>query len=95
MTHRRQHQGFSVVEILLVVVVVGIIGVLGLTFARNHQTPTSPPANMNTSSPATDSSTVPNIRSTDDLDKAQAVLDQTPIDMGNDAGHLDAELTNL
>jgi len=88
-------KGFSIVEIVLVVVVLGIIGFLGYTFYNNSQTSKNPVAESSQAPTATDVATAPGISSTADLDKAQAVLDQTNPGSSTDSSQLDSELSNF
>lgn len=95
-TYTRQ-KGFSIVEILLVVAVVGIIGFLGYTFYNNYQTETNKTSTADSSQSATasDVATAPAVNSASDLDKAQAVLDQTNPGSSTDASQLDSEVSNF
>ncbi len=98
----KSQSGFSAVEALIIIVVVGIIGLVGYTVYNGQQNKTASPS---TSQPASsdqpavsnDVQSAPEISSTKDLDKAQAVLDQTdPVaSNGNDTSQLDAQLADF
>lgn len=92
LTHQK---GFSIVEIVFVVAVLGVIGFLGYTFYSNSHTSKDPVADSSQSATVTDVTTAPNVSSTADLDKAQAVLDQTNPDSNSDSSQLELELSNF
>lgn len=94
MNNLTRQKGFSIVEIVLAVVILGIIGFLGYTFYSNSQTK-STASNTSQSATANDVATAPNISSTADLDKAQALLDQTNPGSTTDASQLDSQLSNF
>ena len=85
----RNQSGFGGVEMLLVVIVVALIGALGLVFYNRNNALI---ANNGGQSPvASDVQSAPEIQSASDLEKAEAVLDQTdPSASEVDASQLDA-----
>lgn len=86
--NQRTTQGFSIVEVAVVIFIVVIIGFLGYTFYMRTQ-----------AAPTTDSSqsetavgTAPDINDTADLDTAAAVVDETNTDAAlDDLNKLDDE----
>lgn len=78
-------QGFSVVEILLVIVVLAIIGLLGYMFLTRSQMAA-------TNHSDTSEVAAPEIKQTADLDTAQSVVDSTDPDTAlDDLDQLDKE----
>lgn len=91
--------GFSIVEVLIVVAVVAVLSFVGYTVYDRQQVKTTDSESNTTqqitdqSSSATDVKSAPTINSTEDLDKAEAILDQTDPGGSNnvDANQLDSE----
>lgn len=92
--------GFSVVETIVVVVVLAIIGGLGYalynhfhtssdTATSTDQTSTSQPAAASDVQPA------PQITTTEDLDKAEQVLDQSTMSSDSDMSQLDTQASGF
>lgn len=66
-----KQRGFSVVEVLLVAVVVAVLAFVGYRIYQNRQVKTDVPAPQ---------SSVPEVKTTADLDKASKTLDDTNVD---------------
>lgn len=101
MRFTKNQSGFSAVEIVIVVVVVGVLGLVGYNVYNRQQNKS---ASSDTSQSSSDQSAsaddvkpAPEINSTEDLDKAQAVLDQTDPNTSNnsDTSQLDSQLANF
>jgi prepilin-type N-terminal cleavage/methylation domain-containing protein len=92
---RTNQSGFSAVEIVIVLVIVGAIGLVGYTVYNRQQdkaTDGTSQQSAEQSPTATDVQSAPEVKSTEDLDKAEAVLDATdPGSSNTDAGMLDSE----
>ena len=94
--HNNQ-SGFSIVELLIVVAVVAVWSFIGYAvYDRQQGKTTNPGSNTtqqttNQSSTANDVKSAPEINSTDDLDKAEAILDQTN---PNGSNNVDANQLN-
>lgn len=86
MTMKRNNAGFGVVEIILVAVVVAIIGLIGY---RVWDTTMSADTETTSQQPQTTQQSVeneaPKIEKSEDLDKADSVLDDTDIEGGSEA----------
>jgi hypothetical protein len=85
----KQH-GFSVAELGIVCVVVFVIGLLGYVFYDRLIDGASTTETAQTTTDA-----VPTIASTEDLTKAEAVLDDASLDDGTTLSQLDAELASF
>lgn len=97
-TNPRNKAGFSVVEILIVVVVLVIIGGLGyVLYNRLHQAPDTTTATTKTqdSAAASGIQTAPEIKSVDDLTKAEQVLDQSDVSSSSDASQFDTQTSGF
>lgn len=96
---RANQSGFSAVELVIILVFVGALAFVGNTVYNRQQDKktadnTSQQA-ADESATATDVRSAPEIKSTDDLDKASATLNQIDPDGSNntDASQLDRELS--
>ena len=79
---RGARNGFTLIEIMIVVLVIGIVGVIGWrVYDANVNKPTANQTGMPTSSEAA------KIQNTSDLDKATQTLDNTDV-----AGNYESEL---
>lgn len=93
--------GFSAVEVVLVLAIVGVLGYVGyFVYSKNNETKndtatTQSTESVNTSSSATDVAEAPDIKSTSDLDKAQATLDATDPSSNADSTQLNSQLSGL
>jgi hypothetical protein len=88
-------KGFSVVEFLTILIVVVAVSVIGY-FAFNKMQENKE-ANDTSSSQTTnnkETAEAPTVKSTQDLDKADAALDSSKLDDGSDAS-LDTELNKF
>lgn len=85
----KQH-GFSVVELGLVCGVVLIVGVLGYVFYNRAINGVEP-----VETAQIDTAEVPTIRTTDDLAKAETMLDDTNLEDDTTLSSLDAELATF
>ena len=89
--------GFSVVEAFIVILVVGVLGLAGyMVYIRQQDNDkpatTSSSTQATEESPTADVGSAPEIKTTDDLSKAETVIDQTdPGSSETDAGQLDGE----
>ena len=84
----RKNKGFSVVEVVIVVVVVGVITTLGVVgYNRWKQTQV---VSKDTTAQQADTATVPEVKTTSDLDKALTTLDQADV-TGTDTTQLDSQ----
>lgn len=95
---RVNQSGFSAVELIIILVVVGALGFVGYTVYNRQQDNKTDSTSQQTkeeSATASDVRSAPEIRSTSDLDKASATLDQTDPGGSNntDASQLDSELS--
>lgn len=91
----KNHAGFSIVEIVIVLAVVILIGCLGYVFINrtNSNTATQDTALQ---SDTNDVSSTPQINSREDLDAAEKVLDENdPVKNNMDATELDGELSKF
>ncbi|MFZ1258379.1 MAG: hypothetical protein WAQ25_02825 [Candidatus Saccharimonas sp.] len=88
--------GFSAIEATIVVVVVALVGYLGYTAYTQMNKP-RPTAITSQSPTAQDVAPTPAVSSTNDLDTAKKLLDDTdPINSNTaDTSLLDAELNNF
>lgn len=95
MSIRKNQTGFSAIELIVALVVVGGLAFAGYTVFNRQQAAES--ADTTTSQPATvnDVPSAPEITDTDDLDKANATLDQVEIDGDSDSSQLDVELATF
>lgn len=95
-----QQNGFSVVELVIVIAVLAVVGAVGYT-VKNRQTAVTTPVSSTSavtgSAKATNVGTAPTIQTTSDLDTAAATLDQN--DPGStynsDLGQLDTETSDF
>lgn len=87
--------GFSAVEIVLVLAIVGLFGFVGYKVYSQQQTKTADNSSQNVEQSATanDVPSAPQIKTTDDLTKAEKTLDSTSVDGSNDSSQLDNELS--
>lgn len=77
---KKSQKGFAALEILLLVAVVAIVALIGYRVVSNHNTKASNQASngvSDQSKASTDVTTVPQINSKSDLDKAEATLNQS------------------
>lgn len=91
MSRSSTQHGFSILETLIVLVVVAALGFVGYkVYARQHDgNTTASTSQANSSSKANDVAKAPDIKTTGDLDKAAATLDQTdPAASNNDSSQL-------
>lgn len=84
----RKNKGFSVVEVVIVVVVVGVIATLGVV-GYNRWKQTQVVSKDDTTQQA-DTATIPEVKTTGDLDKALSTLDQADV-AGTDTTQLDSQ----
>lgn len=84
----RKNKGFSVVEVVIVVVVVGVIATLGVV-GYNRWKQAQVVSKDDTAQQA-DAATVPDVKTTTDLDKALSTLDQADV-AGTDTTQLDSQ----
>lgn len=94
MSRVNKKSGFSIIEIIVVLAVVGVLGYLGYSFYNNQlkiADDSSQAAQQ--SATANDVPAAPEIKSTDDLTKAEKLLDETNLDNTSDNSQLDAELS--
>ncbi|MES2971285.1 MAG: hypothetical protein V4702_03130 [Patescibacteria group bacterium] len=98
---RTNQSGFSAVELIIILAVVAGLGFVGYTvYDRQPDKKTTDNTSQqpkNESATATDVGSAPEIKSTSDLDKASATLDQTDPDGSNstDASQLDSEVSTF
>lgn len=102
MPYRTNEAGFSVFELVMVIAIVAILGLAGYSiYSRQNAKTTNGSSTSQASNSATakanDVASSPNIRTTSDLDKAAATLDQTDPGGSNntDANQLDSQLANF
>lgn len=94
---RTNKLGFSAVEIVIVIVILGLIGLVGYTVYSKQQTKPATEEAATTqqkteqSPTASDVQSAPEIKSTEDLDKAEAVIDSTEPGSSKDEQTLDDE----
>lgn len=85
---RPSQQGFSLVELIIIIVVVAtlvFVGVVVVQKQRDNSTDNSATSSLEESATATDVGSAPAVNSTEDLDTAQAMLDQTDPAASNSA----------
>lgn len=95
MSFRKKQAGFSAVELVIVLVVVGVLATVGyMVYSRQQDNKT---ANSGTSQSASaeDVPSAPEIKSSSDLDKASATLDDVNLDKNKDGSQLDSELSTF
>lgn len=97
---RSNQKGFSIIEVSIVILVVALVAFAGFyVYNRNHKTVTQEPTSsaQKTTEPTTVKvKNVAVIKTTADLDKASATLDQTnPEDSNTDVTTLDSQLNGL
>lgn len=88
---RTNQNGFSIVEVLLVLVVVAVLGFVGYkVYSRQHDSSATTASSQSTgSATANDVASAPDVKSTSDLDKAATTLDQTdPAASNSDSSQL-------
>lgn len=87
--------GFSVVELVVVLAIVGLLGFVGYKVYSQQQTKTADTPSQTTEQSATakDVPSAPQIKTTEDLTKAEQTLDSTSVDGSNDSSQLDNELS--
>jgi len=93
---RQSQTGFSAVEGLLIVAVVAVLGFVGYKVYSGQQDKPASTGNNQTadqSAKADDVPEAPEIKETNDLDKANATLDQVNPD--DDTGELDSQLSSF
>ncbi len=96
MNFRKNQAGFSAVELLIVVVIVGLLGFVGyMVYGKQQDKNNAVDTSQNSSrqESANDVPEAPEIKSTSDLDKASATLDN--VDTNNDSSELDKEVSNF
>jgi prepilin-type N-terminal cleavage/methylation domain-containing protein len=97
----KSNSGFALLELIAVVVIVGLIALAGLkVYGAHKNSVASESAATNTSSQESLKSaaaTVPQVKSSADLDKASKVLDQNDPDStnANDSAQLDNDANDL
>jgi prepilin-type N-terminal cleavage/methylation domain-containing protein len=104
MRYRTNQAGFSVVELVIVLGVVGVLGFVGYgvydrqnaKITDSSTTDTSQTASSQ-SAKANDVASAPTVSSTNDLDKASAILNQTDPSGSNntDASQLNSQLSTF
>jgi len=88
MSFLKQQLGFSIVELSIVVLVIGLVGFAGYTiYSRGHDIAT------NQSAIATDVPTAPQIHATNDLNKAEQMLEEMDSSSSADEAQLDAQVS--
>ncbi len=98
MKARHSQQGFSVIELVLIVGFLGIVAVIGLRVASNHTkiaSLSSAPASSSTK--ASTVSTAPDVAKASDLTTAQQILNANDPTTANsaDSNQLDNDLAGL
>jgi prepilin-type N-terminal cleavage/methylation domain-containing protein len=103
--HVRSNQdGFTAIELVIVVLIVAILGFVGYTvYSRqnaktvSNTTPAVSPTSTNPSASAHDVASAPSISSSADLDKAATMLDQTDLNSSSsaDSTQLDSQLSTF
>lgn len=89
----RKNNGFSVVEVFIVVAVVGVVVTLGVVgYNRWRQTQATQDAKTDTSQQAATSA--PEITTSSDLDKALTTLDQADV-AGTDDSQLESQSSSF
>jgi prepilin-type N-terminal cleavage/methylation domain-containing protein len=87
-----KQNGFSIVETLIVLLVIAVLGFVGYkVYSRQHDNKATTTASSQPASSATanDVAKAPDIKTTGDLDKAAATLDQTdPAASNSDSSQL-------
>jgi guanyl-specific ribonuclease Sa len=93
---RLRQAGFAGVEaVLIIIVLVGVIA-LGYMVMKRHSAATkNSAATTTTASSASSVPAAPEVKSTQDLTKAQQSLDDTNLDSGSDTSKLDAQLNSF
>lgn len=86
-------KGFSAVEFVIIALVVAVVGFVGYTVYDRQQNDKA--ASTVESSQATDVPAAPEIKNTDDLQAAEAVLDQTDTSNSADSSELDKQLNSF
>jgi len=85
-------QGFSIIELLVIIIVVGLIGVVGYffygNFISNNQVKEQSPV-------ASGVPVAPAITTTANLDEAEVVLNGINLDDNTDELQIDSELSNF
>ena len=85
-------QGFSAVEVLIVLVVLGLVGGLGYVYVSNMNKPKSSDSSQATT---TEKPAVTAIKSTADIDKATAELDSLDVSDTSSASSLNKSTSGL
>jgi len=85
--------GFSALLPVLLVIVVAVIGGVGYTVAKRNAATPNQAATQD--AVANDVPAAPDISSADDLDKANAALDSTDTEGGDDLNQLENELNQF
>lgn len=97
MSIRKNQAGFSVVEVVLLLAIAGLLAYIGYRVYGQYSS-TNNPNTASTSSEsrvASDVPSAPQIKSTRDLDKASATLDQIDVNASGDNSKLDSELESF
>lgn len=90
---KRMHtKGFSIVEVGLIIAVIAIIGGLGVVFYNKWQASHQTQASTSTTS-AAQSTAVPTVTKTADLDTASTALDSTDVTSSSDEAALNSNLS--
>jgi hypothetical protein len=95
MRHQKKTQtGFGIVQISLIVFMAVAIGLTGFAIInRQNDKSASDPTGTSEQSPAVEGvSPAPEIKSTEDLSRAEKAVDESQVEGSNDASELDAEL---
>lgn len=95
MSFRNRQSGFSAVELVIVVAVVGVLALVGYMVINRQGG--NPVANTGNQQPAAtdDVPAAPEIKSSEDLDKAESTLDGMNTDSTSDSSQLDSELNSF
>ena len=94
MSTSSSRSGFSAVEIVIAIVTVAMIGFLGYSFYANYQ---KNQMKTNGSLQSAETTDAPAITSTEDLDKAASVLDESDLETNSssDLSEMDKDLNTF
>lgn len=92
MNFRKNQAGFSAVELVIVLVVIGVLAFVGYTVYNRQQDNKAADSGTSQSATASDVPPAPEVKNTNDLDKASATLDQVNPGDDSDSSQLDSEL---
>ena len=95
MSFHKNQSGFSAVELVIVLVVAGVLAFVGYTVYNRQQDNKAADNGTNQSAVANDVPSAPEVKSTSDLDKASAALDDANLDDNSDSSQLDSEMSNF